>query len=145
MKLPWIYLDTSTYLKLYVKEKGSEEARNLVKKNRILSSAILLTESFSALSRKTQRGEIDKVDFDTLVTRIKKDSEYIEIIKLTDEVLTMAEEVALRSTARALDTIHVASALIFQETTKIKLTFVTSDRRQKEFAIHQGLMTSFVG
>jgi uncharacterized protein len=145
MKLPWVYIDTSAYLKLHVKENGSQEVRNLVRENQVLSSAILLTECFSALSRKRQGMEIGDEDFHTLVSRIKEGAPYVDIVRLTDEVLMRAEVVALQSTARALDAIHIASAIIFQEATKINLTFVTSDKKQQEVANHQGLKTLFVG
>jgi len=145
MNLPWVYLDTSTYLKLFMKERGSRAARNLVRKSRIISSAILTIECFSSLSRKRKRGEIGDKDFDKLVSRIKRATEYIEILRLTDEILLTAESVALQSDSRTLDSIHIASALIFKDTIEIDLTFVTSDKRQKEFADHQGLKTSFVG
>ena len=149
MKLPhnprWIYIDTSTYLKLFLKEKGSDKARKLVKENSLLSSAILTSESFSALSRRRQGKEIDDKMFDRLVNRIKKDLPYIEIIKLTDDVLKTAEEVILRSTVRTLDAIHIASALLFRELTGIELTFVTSDKKQEESAKNEGLKTFFVG
>lgn len=149
MKLPhnprWIYIDTSTYLKLFLKEKGSDKARKLVKENSLLSSAILTSESFSALSRRRQGKEIDDKMFDRLVNRIKKDLPYIEIIKLTDDVLKKAEEVILRSTVRTLDAIHMASALLFQELTGIELTFVTSDKKQEESAKNEGLKIVFVG
>jgi predicted nucleic acid-binding protein len=145
MNLPWIYLDTSTYLKLFVKEKGSQVARPLVRKSRIISSAILTIECFSSLSRKRKRGELGDKDFNSLVSKIKMDAEYIEILRLTDEILLRAESVALQSDSRTLDSIHIASALIFRDTTEIDLTFVTSDKRQREFADHQGLKTSLVG
>ncbi len=144
MNKPWVYLDTSTYLKLYVKEKGSEKARSLVRKSSILSSAILPAESFSALSRKRYRGEIDDTLFNKLVNRIRGDLSYIEIVKLSDEVLTKAEKVVLYSPARTLDAVHIASALIFEEESGIKLKFVTSDKKQEETANHHGLKTLFV-
>jgi predicted nucleic acid-binding protein len=145
MKLLWIYIDTSTYLKLFLKEKGSDKAKKLVKENSLLSSAILTSESFSALSRRKQGKEIDDKMFDRLVNRIKKDLHYIEIVKLTDDVLKKTEEVILRSTARTLDAIHIASALLFQELTEIELIFITSDKKQEEVARHEGLKTVFVG
>jgi predicted nucleic acid-binding protein len=145
MKLLWMYIDTSTYLKLFLKEKGSDKAKKLVKENSLLSSAILMSESFSALSRRKQGKEIDDKMFDRLVNRIKKDLHYIEIVKLTDDVLKKTEEVILRSTARTLDAIHIASALLFQELTEIELTFITSDKKQEEVARHEGLKTVFVG
>ncbi len=144
MKLPWAYFDTSVYLKLYVKEKGSKEARNLAKKKSILSSAVMPTECFSALSRKKEEGYLSNEDLKRLVSHIKEDLPYIEIIRLTDEVMEKAENIALHSTARALDAIHIASALIFQESTGIKLTFITSDQKQQRIANNYRLITLFV-
>ena len=132
-------------MKLFLKEKGSDKAKKLVKENSLLSSAILTSESFSALSRRKQGKEIDDKMFDRLVNRIKKDLPYIEIVKLTDDVLQKTEEVILRSTARTLDAIHIASALLFQELTEIELKFITSDKKQEEVARHEGLKTVFVG
>lgn len=149
MKLPhnskWLYIDTSTYLKLFLKEKGSEKARKLTKENSLLSSAIITSECFSAISRRKNSREIDGRTFDKLINRIKHNLPYVEIIKLTDAVLRETEEILLRSTARTLDAIHLASALLFQELTGIKLTFVTSDKKQEESAEHEGLKTLFVG
>lgn len=145
MKLPWIYMDTSTYLKSLLKEKGSDKARKLLKGKSLLSSAILMSECFSAFSRRKQGKEIDEKTLDRLVSRVKKELPYIEIVKVTDDVLKKTEEVALRSTARTLDAIHIASALLFQELTGIELTFVTSDKKQEEVAKDEGLKTLFVG
>src|SRR3990170_5454184 len=128
MNPPWIYIDTSAYLKIFLKEKGSDKARKLVKENRLLASAILTSECFSAFSRRRQGKEIDDKTFDRLVNRVKKDLPYIEIVRLTDDVLRRTEELLLQSTVRTLDAVHVASALLFQESTGIALTFVTSDK-----------------
>lgn len=145
MKGKWLYLDTSTFLKLYVKEKDSERARNLVKQSFILSSAILPVESFSALSRKKQNGDISNKIFDKLAGRIKSDLAAIEIIMPGDDVLKRTENVVLNSTARTLDAIHIASALVFEDMSGIRLTFVTSDRKQHKIAVSQGLDTVFAG
>lgn len=145
MKLPWIYIDTSTYLKSLLKENGSDKARKLLKEKSLLSSAILASECFSAFSRRKQGKEIDDKTFDRLTSRVKKELPYIELIKVTDDLLKKTEEVALRSTARTLDAIHIASALLFQELTRIELTFVTSDKKQEEVAKGEGLKTLFVG
>lgn len=145
MKLPWIYLDTSVFLKLFLNEKGSDKARKLIKGNRLLCSAILASECFSTFSRRRQNRELDDKAFDQLVSRVKKDLPYIELVKLTDEVLKKTEEVVLRSPARTLDAIHIASALLFQDLIGIELSFVTSDKKQEEAAKREGLKTVFVG
>ena len=145
MNPPWIYIDTSAYLKIFLKEKGSDKVRKLVKENSLLASAILTSECFSAFSRRRQGKEIDDKTFDRLVNRVKKDLPYIEIVRLTDDVLRRTEELLLQSTVRTLDAVHVASALLFQESTGIDLTFVTSDKKQAEFTNDKGLNTVFVG
>ena len=145
MNPPWIYIDTSAYLKIFLKEKGSDKVRKLVKENSLLASAILTSECFSAFSRRRQGKEINDKTFDMLVNRVKKDLPYLEIVRLTDDVLRRAEEILLHSTVRTLDAVHIASALLFQESTGIDLTFVTSDKKQAEFTNNKGLKTVFVG
>ena len=145
MNPPWIYIDTSAYLKIFLKEKGSDKARKLVKENRLLVSAILTSECFSAFSRRRQGKDIDDKTFDRLVNRVKKDLPYLEIVRLTDDVLRRTEEILLHSTVRTLDAVHIASALLFQESTGIELAFVTSDKKQAEFTHDKGLKTVFVG
>lgn len=73
MNPPWIYIDTSAYLKIFLKEKGSDKVRKLVKENSLLASAIPTSECFSAFSRRRQGKEIDDKTFDRLVSRVKKD------------------------------------------------------------------------
>ncbi len=145
MNPPWIYIDTSAYLKIFLKEKGSDKVRKLVKENSLLASAILTSECFSAFSRRRQGKEINDKTFDRLVNRVKKDLPYIEIVRLTDDVLRRTEEILLQSTVRTLDAVHIASALLFQESTGIDLTFLTSDKKQAEFTHDKGLKTVFVG
>lgn len=145
MHLPFAYFDTSTYLKLYVSESGSASARSYAQKNRIVSSAILALECFSALSRKKKERELSARVFDTLRRQLKNDTAHMEIINVTDEVLEGAEAIVLKSTARPLDAIHIASAILFQNEIKIELPFFTSDRKQLEAALSQGLTAVFTG
>jgi predicted nucleic acid-binding protein len=140
----WAYFDTSTYLKIFVKESGSVQARELVKKHLIISSALVSVECFSALSRKKYAGELKSREFETLINKIRESLAHIEIIRLTDEVLAKAEQIIAGSLIRSLDALHIASALIFQDALQSSLPFVTSDRRQLETARGNGFTTVFV-
>lgn len=137
------YFDTSVWLKLYVREEGSDEARALAKRHRILSSAILLTEAFSALHRKKEAGKISDGILQKLVGTMKDDVNSIEIINLNQDVLAKSQEVVLATQARTLDAIHIASALIVRNLAEIPLTFVTADRKQCEAAQELGLVSLF--
>ncbi len=144
MERPWVYLDTSAYLKLFIRESGSTKARKIVRQSRVLSSAVLAIESYSALSRRRHSGEIGGKEFETLVSRIKESILSIETVRVTDEILQRAEQVTLRSNARALDAIHISSALLFQEAVAISLPFITSDKKQCDAAGRQGLETLLI-
>jgi predicted nucleic acid-binding protein len=144
MAQTWAYFDTSTYLKNFVKESGSAQARKLIKKHRILSSAIVSVECFSALNRKKHAGELKSREFDTLTHKIRESLSHIEIIRLTDEIIARAEQIVASSPVRSLDALHIASALIFQQAVQISLLFVTSDIRQLEAAHAHGFATVFV-
>jgi predicted nucleic acid-binding protein len=49
-------------------------------------------------------------------------------------VLNKAEELVAGTTLRALDAIQVASALLFQSSSRLRIPFVTANRRQHEVA-----------
>jgi predicted nucleic acid-binding protein len=144
MDKPWAYFDTSTYLKLYVKESGSDKALKAAKASHLLSSAVLSVECLSALARRRQAGDMDAKAFNKILKNVKAGLDSVETVRVTDDVLGMAEEITVRSVARAMDAIHISSALIFRNGTGIELTFVTSDKKQHDAAVREGLKTLFV-
>jgi predicted nucleic acid-binding protein len=144
MEKPWVYMDTSAYLKLFISERGSEDALVQARRSKLLSSAILPVECVSALSRRHRLGEIEDAVLETLLKTIKKHILSVEIIRITDEILNKAEDVCLRSEARAMDAIHIASALVFQESAGINVGFITSDTKQAESVRITGMKTLLI-
>ena len=143
-KAVFAYFDTSAWLKIYVREEGCDEARDLARRHHLFSSGILLTEAFSALRRKREAREISDAVLRRLVGVMREDVSAIEIIHPGAEVLARSQEVVLATAARTLDAIHIASALVLQSRAELSLTFVTADRRQLDAARGQGLATHFV-
>jgi predicted nucleic acid-binding protein len=138
------YFDTSTWLKIYFLEKGSEQARVLATEYSLVSSVILLTECFSALSRKKKSGEIKAAAFKKIIETLREDAGALEMVQVTPRVLTMSQHIVLASTVRTLDAIHIASALLFEKTMGKPIVFISSDLRQTESAEGQGLKTILV-
>jgi len=145
MDKPWVYLDTSVFLKLFIKEKGSERVRKIVKENHILSSSMLMVESFSALARRRQAGDIEEAAFDRILKRLKDGLPAVETIRMTEDVLELAGEITLRSSARTMDAVHIASARLFQDGAGIATTFITADKKQHDAALGEGLKSVFIG
>jgi uncharacterized protein len=136
---PYAYFDTSVWLKLYINEDGSDIAREMADKYTIVSSSILLTESYSAIKRRHTARQISKTVFSKLVKQIGSDVENIDILPLLDLHILRAETIVLETNSATLDALHIASALVFTELFGEKIHFFTADRRQAESAEQLGL------
>jgi predicted nucleic acid-binding protein len=141
----WAYFDTSVLVKRYVQEEGSSRACSLLRKHRILTSAIASTEAISALSRRRTLEELTAKHFSETFSRIKADRAYWELVEVSALVLKEAEEVILKTGLRTLDAIHLASGLTFQTASGIQIPFITGDSKQREAAAQVGLDTVWVG
>lgn len=138
MMEPHIYFDTSAWLKLYIDEEGSMQARSLASR-RIVSSAILHAESLSALKRRHANRELPKLVFKRLVKQISVDVTCIDTMPVSGLNLRRAESIVIATPAGALDAMHIAAALLFQELTGLKIPFITADKRQALSAEQVGL------
>jgi len=131
---PPIYFDTSIWLKLYLSETGSVRAVELAEGHSLVSSAILLTESLSTLRRRRDNRELSKARSTKLAGQISSDNRNIDIMPINDLHLRWAETIVMKTSSGALDALHIAAALLFQEMTGLHLPFVTADKRQAESA-----------
>ncbi len=130
----WAYFDTSVLVKRYVKEEGSTRARSLFKRYRFLSSSIAPLEVVSALCRRRTIGDIAEKDFRAILSRIQEDRAYWDLIEVSPRVLERAEELIQQTALRTLDALHIASALVVQSASGIRVPFITGDARQCEAA-----------
>lgn len=138
-ELSWAYFDTSTLVKRYVRERGSIRAQGLLRKYRFLSSSIAPVELLSALTRRHGQRELSERDYTAILSRVKQDRAFWELVEITPAVLARAEEMVLNLNVRALDAIHLASTAIFQDSTGRSIPFITSDERQFDAAQKCGL------
>lgn len=145
MSTSWAYFDTSVVVKRYVMEQGSSRARTLLRRHRFLSSAIAPIEMLSGLCRRRATGELDQRDFTAILSRIRKDRAYWELVEVSPLVLGRAEDLLREVTLRTLDAIHVASVLTFQTVSGVPIPFITGDVRQRDAAGQLGLQVIWVG
>lgn len=138
-----IYLDTSAFLKLYVREAGSESVQRALESqdHPIPLSDVLRWEFMNALRLKVFWGELDgpTVDhllvlFDDRLVRGQYVVPEIERDRLTSDVrkLTLYTQTV---GSRTLDLVHVAVALQLQVD-----AFFTFDDRQRALAEKVGLV-----
>lgn len=133
------YFDTSVVAKRYVREAKASLARALLRRHRCVSSAILPLELMSALCRRREVDDLVPRDFALIQARLSADRARWDLVEVTASVLGRAEQLVQVMPLRSLDAIHVASALVIQETVGIRLRFITADRRQRAAAEAAGL------
>jgi len=145
MSAAWMYFDASALVKRYGREPGSVRVVSLLRRSRLLSSAIAPLEILSALFRRRSAGQFGDRDLRAAVTRMVADRARWELIGLTSLVLDRAEALMSERRLLPLDAVHMASALAFHEETGSRLRFVTADPRQRAAAERCGLPVVWVG
>lgn len=139
MALPWAYFDTSVLAKRYLNEPGSFQTRILMREYRCLTSVLATVEAVSALARRRVMGELSDHAVAAIDSRMRTDRERWELVAVSERLLRMAEEVVRERAVKALDGIHIASALLFQADSGIRIPFISADERQLNAAAACGL------
>ncbi|HET7006120.1 MAG TPA: type II toxin-antitoxin system VapC family toxin [Candidatus Binatia bacterium] len=124
------YFDTSVLVKNYVQEGGSAQARQLLAAYEFLSSAIAPIELHSAVQRRYRQGDITRANYNAIIARVKTDRSSWQLVESVPQVLAKAEEAVVKHQVRTLDAIHLASALIIQQSVHTPLQFISADERQ---------------
>jgi predicted nucleic acid-binding protein len=139
MKVRNAYFDTSVIVKNYLKETGSQRARQLFRTRQVITSAIAGLESISAFKRTLASGAIDEKAYTAVVRQFQKHREKFKRVELTAEILETAEKYIVGFNVRALDAIHLASAVRIDPRFPKRLPFVTADSVQRNAALQLGL------
>ena len=124
------YFDTSALVKIYIHEAGSSRVRGLLTSYEFLSSAITPIELHSAVQHRRRQGEITQPNYNSIVSRLAKDRSYWQLVEVVPQILSKAEELVKTANVRTLDAIHIASAIIIQDSFTTPLPFISADERQ---------------
>jgi predicted nucleic acid-binding protein len=130
-----LFFDTSAFIKRYVDEPGSERVLDLTSKAQELGlSVLVLPESISTLRRLFRENQMTEIDYRALKDAILTDLDDADLCDMTPSVLEHTISCLEHSPLRALDAIHIASALVYQPD-----LFISADRRQIKAAEKGGL------
>jgi predicted nucleic acid-binding protein len=119
------YLDTSALLRLVLREPGA--LAGLRSGEGLVSSELLAVEALRALDRLRLQGALS---IDEALARREVVTEWLEavdLVLLRSPVLARASE-PLATPLGTLDSLHLATALVWRERTQQALTLATHDR-----------------
>ncbi len=136
-----LFADSSALVKRYIAEPGRELVlARCAEATEILASTIALPEVLATLNRLRREGRLSGEEYTALKQRAVTDMQHATVVPITPEVLAGTITSLERAPLRAMDAIHVASALGCRPD-----RFLTADQRQHEGAQAMGLKSELVG
>jgi predicted nucleic acid-binding protein len=107
-----LYLDTSSLVKLYVAEAGSEEVRAHVHRATIVAtSTIAYPETRAALARRRRERALRPAGFAAAKRKFEEDWPKYVAVQVTETLCRDAGNLAERYALRGYDSVHLASFL----------------------------------
>ena len=104
------YLDTSSLVKLYVAEPGSDEVRELVDAADVVATSVIAyAETRASFARQRRARGLSPTAYAEARRRFEQDWPAYLTIDLTGEVLELAATLAEQHQLRGFDSIHLAS------------------------------------
>lgn len=134
-----LYADSSAVVKYYLDEEGSAETRELLARaTRVALSILVRVEVPAAFTRAFRERRLRDPEFTTVLEDFAQDWAGFVVVPLDDALAASAATLVSRHPLRAMDAIHLASAVRFRAILGEPVTFATFDRRLWEAAAAEG-------
>ncbi len=105
-----LYLDTSSLVKLYVAEAGSDAVRRLAAGAVVVATSVVAyAETRAALARLRRERVLTAAEFASAKRELEKDWPAYLALEVTDSLSRTAGELAERYGLRGFDSVHLAS------------------------------------
>jgi predicted nucleic acid-binding protein len=109
-----VFFDTSALTKRYVEEEGSDQVRALCAEADALGVSVLVVpELISTLCRLVREGRLSPEDYRSLKSALQADLSDADLCDLSQDAFDQALLCLERHPLRALDALHVGSALVY--------------------------------
>jgi len=138
-----VHLDTSAWVKLYVREDGSKELHKLIRRAEALAASVVAyPEARAAFARLKAEGLTSDAKHQQRLAQLNMDWENMLRVELTPTIVRSAGDLAEVYGLRGFDSIHLASALWLKEKTKTPLRFAVFDQRLKAATVRAGVIVA---
>ena len=135
-----LYLDTSALVKQYVLEAGSKDVQKLIRSaDHSGTSLITRAEMASAMARAVRRKLLVSTEAEVAWNEFLTDWSSLSRLSVSRQIADRASTLAWEYTLRGYDAMHLASAVLWQETLETQITVATFDRELWSAAEQMGL------
>ena len=138
--MPIIYLDTSALVKQYVQESGSREVQRLIKStDHSGTSLITRSEMAAALARAARMKIFPAGEAEAAWNQFLGEWSTLSRLNVSKQIVDRGAALAWEFPLRGYDAVHLASAVLWQETLETQITLATFDRELWSAASLAGL------
>jgi predicted nucleic acid-binding protein len=135
-----LYLETSSLVKLYVREKDSESVRDSVQASEAVATSVLAyAEARAAFARKLREQGITKDAHGAVKRALDADWPSFFVLNVTAGTARSASDLAEKHGLRGFDALHLASAIELRAAGVADLRFSSADDRLRAAAQAEGL------
>jgi hypothetical protein len=141
------YADTSALIKRHVEETGSAWLASLAVDNMLITNRLTQVEVYSALNRRVRENRLSTTDYQSIVADFEAlcVTEY-QLVEIAWPIISRARQLLEQHPLRAYDAVHLATALVTNETliaaALSPLVFLCADERLLSVAAAEGLTTA---
>jgi uncharacterized protein len=136
----FLYLDTSSLVKLYVVEEGSEQVALLVESAAYCATSIVAyAEARAAFARRSREQAFTLEEYQRIKLSLESDWGRYIVLNLDFTLVAQAGELAERHALRGFDSIHLASAISLRDQVASPVVFSAWDARLLSAAKTEGL------
>lgn len=131
-----LYLDTSSLIKLYVEEPGSDEVRrDLSDASAAATSLVTYAEARAVFARLRRSGNITPTGFRAAKRDLDTDWPILMVVPPSDGLCRSAGDLAQRYGLRGFDSIHLATFLYLAKNDPSEVRFSSFDRTLNRAAL----------
>ena len=135
-----LYIHASALVKRYVAESGSTEVNTWISKSQIVTTNILSrAEVTAALNRASRMQIIDIEACRNALELFRSEWESFVRLPVNEGTVIRADYLTSRHNLRGYDAIHLASALIWQESIGSRIRLITYDHQLRQAGLDEGL------
>jgi predicted nucleic acid-binding protein len=128
-----LYLDTSSLVKLYVEEPGSDEVWALLATaSTVATATVSYVEARAALARRHREGALADTAFRAAKRALDADWPHYVVVDVSPGVCARAGDMAERFGLRAYDSVQLACYAVLVEASPGEVAFSSFDRRLNE-------------
>jgi predicted nucleic acid-binding protein len=138
-----LYLETSSLVKIYVREPDSDAVRKAIGGADVVATSILAyAEARAAFARKRREKGISDAAYKSVKDALEHDWPSYFTLSLAGQTVKTAGDLAEKHALRGFDALHLASALDLRLSGASPIRFLTADSRLRDAARAEGFETA---